>query len=571
MLGLVIAGGMIIDGTGNPGFRADVGISDGRIVCISRASLPGERYIDAHGFVIAPGFIDPHSHSDSTLLVHSHAQTSLRQGITTCAVGNCGLSPAPLVDWYRPRVEAWLSNASGEPVEVTWSSFAEWLDQLADTGVGVNVVPFAGHNTIRSCVMGVERRERPEDREGGRRRRPTPQELDDMKRLVRQSMEEGAFGLTTGLEYPPGRNAFTDELVELCCVVAEYGGVHLSHPRGMGDVVAQATQEVITVSARAGLPGNVAHLKAMGRENWGREVGRALTLIDEAREQGSEITCDVYPYTYAAISNLSGHLLGPSFAHTEGHERRRIEGILETLRDERRFAHMCEDVRARARQEIEDNRRRMEEDRRQGVVTPDVWSYGGYPFLTIVHSPSFPDLVGKNLAQIGGLWAMDPLWAAREIILADEGLTRVSGAPMSEDDLRSVLVHSASMISTDGVALDRFSSPLEGLPHPRSIGTYPRVLQRYVREERLLSLEEAVRKMTSLPAQTLGLRDRGQVREGMRADLVVFDASSVREESSYSEPCRFPTGIEHVLVNGRLAVSRGQVTDERAGQVLRRG
>jgi N-acyl-D-amino-acid deacylase len=571
MLDLVIKDGLVVDGTGNPGFRSDVGLKGKKVVCVSRTPLQGERQINAQGLVVAPGFIDPHSHSDGTLLVHSRAETSIRQGITTAAVGNCGLSPAPLVDWYWPRVEGRLSNASGEPVKVDWSTFGEWLERLERRGVGINVVPFVGHNTIRSCVMGVERGQRPEEKEGGRRRVPTPEELEEMKWLVRQAMEEGAFGLTTGLEYPPGRNAFTEELVALCQIVAECGGVHLSHPRSMGDVVAEATREVIDISERAGLPGNVAHLKAMGPENWGTQVEGALVLIEEARQRDLEITCDVYPYSYSAISNLSAHLLGPLFTRMEGWTQARLEALLEGLRDEERFAEVCEEVLARSRREIEDNRKRMEEDREQGSVTPNVWSYGGYPFLVIVYSPSFPELTGKSLAQIGGLWAMDPLQAAREILLADEGLTRVSGAPMSEEDVRRVLAHPASMMSTDGLALDRFPSPLAGLPHPRSIGTYPRVLERYVRHEGLLTLEEAIRKMTSLPAQLLGLRDRGLVREGMCADLVLFDPHRVEEGATYADPCHHPRGLEYVLVNGKVAVEKEQPTGALAGEVLRHG
>jgi len=583
MFHLVIRDGLVVDGAGNPGFRAHVGLKDGRIACVSRIPLQGEREINAQEadrstpLVVAPGFIDPHSHSDTTLLVHSHAESSLRQGITTAAVGNCGLSPAPLVDWYRARVEGRLRSASGEPVEVNWSTFGEWLERLEDRGVGINVVPFVGHNTIRSCVMGVERRQHPQEKEGGRRRIPMPGELEEMKWLVRQAMEEGAFGLTTGLEYPPGRNAFTEELVALCQVVAQCGGVHLSHPRGMGDVVAEATREVIEISRRAGLPSNVAHLKAMGPENWCREVEGALALIEEAREGGGraqtciEITCDVYPYATSAISNLSGIFLGPLFSHMEREAQARTKALLEELSDEKCFAEVCEQVLALSRREIEENRRRAEEDKQWGIATPNVWSYGGYPSRVIVYSPSYPELMGKSLAQIGGLWAMDPLQAARQILLADEGATRVSGAPMSEEDVRRVLAHHTSMISTDGVALDRFPSPLEGLPHPRSVGTYPRVLERYVRELGLLTLEEAIRKMTSLPAQLLGLRDRGLVREGMQADLVLFDPHQVEEGATYADPCRHPKGIEYVLVNGKMAVERGQPTGALAGEVLRHG
>lgn len=568
---MVIAGGTVVDGTGNPAFRANVGIRAGRIVAISRTPLPGDRTVDAAGMVVAPGFIDPHSHSDSTLLAHPNALTSLRQGITTAAVGNCGLSPAPLADWYRPRVEAWLSNASGEAVEAPWAGFGEWLETLEGWGVGINVVPFVGHNTVRALAMGVERAQRPEEREGGRRRVPTSEELERMCRLVRQSMEQGAFGLTTGLEYPPGRNALTDELAELCRVAAQFGGVHLSHPRGMGDTVIEATREVIEVTRRAGIPGNVAHLKAMGRENWGRQVAGALSLIEKARAEGLEVTCDVYPYDYSAISNLSRHLLGPSFAHNEGASRAQMEAMLAALRDDEEFSRLATRVEERAREEIEDNRRRMEEDAAYGITTPNVWSYGGYPFLTIVHSPSFPELAGRSLADIGGLWATDSLRAAREILLADEGLTRVTGGPMSEEDVRAVLVHPTSMVSTDGSALDRFPEPEEGLPHPRGIASYPRVLQRYVRQEGLLSLEQAVRKMTSLPAQVLGLPDRGLIRRGMSADLVVFHPGRVCESSTYGDPCRFPAGIEYVLVNGSVAVDGGEPTGVRAGQVLRRG
>ncbi|MFP3898961.1 MAG: N-acyl-D-amino-acid deacylase family protein [Dehalococcoidia bacterium] len=526
MFDIIIRNGKVVDGTGSPGFRADVGIKGRRILRVGK--LSGEnslKSIDARGLAVSPGFIDMHSHSDLVLLVNPRAESKIRQGITTEVIGNCGGSAAPLSDLMKEDLRKTDPLVGEAALQLDWSTMKDYVARLSRQGTAVNAVPLIGHGNIRESVMGFSDR------------KPTTTELDEMKTALARAMEDGGSGMSTGLIYPPGCYAGTEELVELCKVVAGYGGIYASHIRGEGDSLLEAVREAIRIGEEAGLPVEVSHHKAGGRANWGK-VTESLNMMDDARDRGLDVTCDVYPYV-AASFGLSAML--PAWAHEGGTEK-----LLERLRDG--------GTRDRLRRE-------MTEDS-PGRSTP--LRAAGWDATQIARCRSHPDFEGRTINEIAGRKKMDPFALVFDLLAEDPGVTLVRYV-MCEDDVRTVLRHPASMIGTDGSAVAAHGILGQGKPHPRSYGTFPRVLRKYVREEGLLTLEDAIRKMTSLPARKLGLRARGTIGEGMYADVTIFDPEAVNDRATYQDPHRYPEGIEYVIVNGEIAVEKGDHTGALAG------
>jgi N-acyl-D-amino-acid deacylase len=547
MLDIKITGGRVYDGSGNPGFRADIGIEADRIAVLGDlASAEAHRTINAADLALCPGFIDIHSHSDYTLLTHPLGLTSLLQGITTQMGGNCGYSPAPIED-SRLAVAEGLQEAGGEDPGLRWSSFAEYLAGLEQVGIGNNLAMLVGHGSIRQRVMGPEGK-------GGERGQPTTAELKAMGREVAEAMAAGAFGMSTGLEYPPGRNARTAELIALCRVVAAHGGLYTTHLRSEGQAPGcewfGAVVEALEIGRLAELPVNISHLKADQRAAWWKTSG-VLQLLADARQRGIAVTADVYPYPYAATGYLY-QILPPELM------REGLAGLLSRLGD------------PAGRQEV----RHQLEAGIPGWTNPAM-SFG-WGAIGIVET-SRPADQGKSVADLAVERHADPFDVCLDLLVADEGLTRSSMGVMDEGNIRLKLQHPLTMVSTDGATVDSFpvARPGRGEPpaklHPRSISTYPRLLGRYVREERVLTWEEAIRKSTSLPASVAGIRDRGQILPRFFADLVVFDPDKVSEVATFADPHQHPTGIHWVLVNGQVAVDGGVPTRIRAGRVLRRG
>jgi N-acyl-D-amino-acid deacylase len=569
MYDLIIKNGTIVDGTGNPWYKADVGIKDGKIAAIARTGLDdGQRVINAAGWVVSPGFCDLHAHSDFTILYHNRAENALHQGVTTEGTGQCGQSMYPLTEAQQENAREVIASFALEDVEevtVDWTTLEEWRNRVEDQGLGINLAPYCGHGTVRQCVMGVEGK-------GGERYEPTPEEMDKMKAMVRQAMEDGAFGLSTGLRYPPGRNAFTEEVIELSKVAAESGGVYISHMRSESDTLIESVKELIRICEEAGLPGSMSHHKAMLRENWGKP-SETMRLLDEARARGLEIMCDFYPWTHAAESNLGSaflpHLLSPELSPQE--KKHKVENLRQEIQDPQTWEEGKRRAREEFAQQVENNQKRREALKKRGVQVPNLWD--PETFYYVVHSRTHPELVGKNLREIAQVMGMEDYWdAARDLYLADEGTTYIAAGIMREEDVITILKHPASSVSTDGHASDQppaFDDPRAGT-HPRNYGTYPKVLQRYVRDMKILRLEEAIRKMTSLPLQFLGIKDRGLIKEGMWADVVVFDPQQIENKATYAEPCLHPVGIHYVLVNGQIAIEEGRHTGMLAGRVLRR-
>jgi N-acyl-D-amino-acid deacylase len=527
MLDILIQNGLVIDGTGIAPFEADLGIAAGRIALVAKdIQHDARRTIEAQGLHVAPGFIDPHTHSELALLVNRRAESKIRQGVTTEVVGNCGGSPAPLVAAAAEEAQA---EARALGLDVTWTNMAEYLEQLRHPGTAVNVVPLVGHNTVRAAVLGFDDVQ------------PTPAQQAEMERLVAEAMEQGARGLSSGLFYPPGFYARTEEVVELARVSARHGGVYASHIRSETNHLFEAMAEAIEIGKRAETQVEVSHVKLEGYRNW-EGADRLLAMLEDADSQRVRVGCDQYPYTAGA--SWLAYIL-PYWAQAGG-----SRAVAERLRDPQ--------IRAELTKDWEENCGEWED--RGGMTS---WTD-----LLITHCAPRPDVQGKTVTDIAADEGKDPLEAAFDLIAVSEAQVECVCFGQLEDNVRILMRHPLVVVGSDGEALAPYGVLARGKPHPRCYGTFPRVLGRYVREEKVLSIEEAVKKMTSVTAQRFGLTDRGLIREGAWADLVLFDAQSVADKATYTDPHRYPVGISHVIVNGIVVIDHSRHTGALPGQVL---
>ncbi len=538
-LDLAIVGGTLVDGSGSPRSKGDVGILDGRIVALGDLKgRPAKRTLDAAGRIISPGFIDMHTHSDRTLLRDGTAQSAVRQGATTHVIGNCGSSPAPL----PPKGEKTTGKKAEDDPEArsdgkhAYRTYGEFLQTLTDGGISVNVCGLVGHNRIRASVMGYDER------------RPTETELSRMRDLVTEAMRGGAVGMSTGLVSPPGTYSETDEIVELAKAVAARGGLYASHIRGEASSLMDAVTEAILIGRRARLSVQISHHKAAGKENWG-STRHTLRAIEEANAQASKearrgqaVRVDVYPYR-AGSAGLSQ--LVPPWAHEGGSGK-----MLERLAD------------AKTRQKIA-------RDMEQGAPGWKNFFRIDWADIQITHVRSEGNRrwVGRRVADVAKDRGIEGVQACIDLLIEERGDVGMINFIMDEDEMRGVLRHALSMIGSDGSALN--AKTAGGSPHPRSYGCYPRVLGKYVREEKLISLETAIAKMTSMPAAQLGLPDRGLLKVGHAADVVVFDAERIIDRATFDDPHRYPDGIDSVVVNGVLVVHAGEHLGVKPGRVLR--
>ena len=527
---LVIRNGRIVDGTGRAGYVADVAIKNDRIVKIGKLSqAAATRTIDAQGLVVAPGFIDMLGQSETYLLIDPRAMSKVMMGVTTEITGE-GESIAPINERQIKEQEDFLRRFS---LTIDWRTLGDYFARLDKQGSGVNLGTFVGATQVREYVIGYD--DRP----------PTPQELEQMKKLVADAMRDGALGLSTSLQYVPARFAKTDELIELAKVARQYGGIYATHQRSEANTIDASLDEVFEIAQKAKIPVEIWHLKTAYKKNWGR-MPYVLNRIKQARERGLDITADIYPYI-AGSTALSACL--PPWALEGGTDK-----MLERLRDSQ--------TRQRLKTEISQEQTTWE----------NIYLGSGGPGGVLIGSVvnrELESLQGKRISEIAEQQKKDPLDAVFDLILADHGQTGAIYFMMSEDDMRAAMKSPLVSFCTDSGSRAT-DGPLAGSKsHPRGWGSYPRILGRYVRDEKLLTLEDAIHKMTGGPAARVGLKQRGLIKEGMFADITVFDPTKVIDTATFESPNQYPVGIDYVIVNGKLSVDKGQRTSALAGRVLR--
>ncbi|MDE3197959.1 MAG: D-aminoacylase [Acidobacteriota bacterium] len=527
---LVIRNGHVIDGSGSPWYAADIGIRGGRIAAIGRLdSATAKQTIDAAGLIVAPGFIDMLGQSELSMLVNPHLPSKIYQGITTEITGE-GNSAAPLTDAIRNADRGGYEHFGIDP---SWTTFREYFARLEKQGMGINLASYAGATQVRRAVIGDADRA------------PTPAELERMKTLVRDAMYDGAVGVSTSLQYAPAPYAKTEELIALAAEGAKLGGIYASHIRSEGDAIIPALDEAIRIGREAHVPVEIWHLKAAGRQNWGR-MPEIVAHIDAARRSGVEIGADTYAYP-AWFNSFSAFI--PPWAHDGGDAK-----LIERLKDPA--------MRARIRRDM----------MTPGATWDNEWSEipgAEAILLCVVQNPKLLPLQGKTVAEIAKMWNKDPIDTIFDILIEDNAATEVAVFGMSEPDVRLALQQPWVSVCNDSQG----TAP-EGLlgrehPHPRAYGAFPRILRKYVREEGALTLPDAIRKFSAQPAARLRLTDRGVIKSGMWADIVVFDPETVTDVATFENPNRLSEGMRYVLVNGVPVIDRGKMTNALPGKVVR--
>lgn len=528
---LVIRNGRVIDGTGNPWFHGDLAIRGERIVAIGRIPAgTGKREIDAKGLIVAPGFIDMHSHSDFLILEDGNAQSKIRQGVTLEVLGE-NKSPGPYLGKFPPNVAA----KDGKPAG--WTTLAGYFETVERNRVAVNVASYVGLDNVWLAVMGSSFD------------RPTPSQMEEMKRVLDAAMKEGAFGLSSLLAMPPGSLVTTDDLVELCKVVHKHGGLFSTHIRNEGTEVLASVKEAIAVGERAGVPVDIIHVKIADQKLWGR-MNEIVALIEAARKRGVNVQTNIYPYTRGQNDLWS---IIPPWAHEGGKAK-----MLERLKDPAL-------------------RPRLKKDIREGL--PGWYNHytavgGDWSRMLVASKGSYEGLTMDRVIAArskGKDPAPDPLDVLFDLLIETGGSVPTVFEHHTEKDMNLALMQPWCSIGSDGLAYAVEGPLRRGNPHPRSFGTFPRVLGVYVRQRGLLRLEDAVRKITSLSAAKLGLHDRGLIRPGNYADLTIFDPERIIDRATYTQPFQYSEGVEYVVVNGVPVLEKGKHTGARPGRALRHG
>ena len=519
---VVIKNGTLVDGIRNETYKADIGIIGEYIKQIGNLqNAMGKTIIDATGRVVSPGFIDIHTHTDIEILINRKAESKIRQGVTTELAGNCASSAFPMKH-PLPDYEKRLAEKAN--LTIDWTNLRGFHAAIEKNGTAINHATLIGQGTLRGYVMGDDQRE------------PTAKEMEQMKKLVAEAMEQGAFGLSTGLEYTPSGFAETQELIELCKIVANYGGFYATHIRSEDKAVLEAVGEAIHIAETAGLPLQIAHFKAVGKTNWWK-LPKMIDLVERAAERGLKVTADRYPYI-AYSTGLT--ILYPQWALDGG-----LEQLILRLKDEKTRQSMKADTMKKVR---------------------------GYGWDKIVisnlHKKYNQWLIGKSIGEAAASKNVDPYEFMCDLIVDEEFNVSHIGFGMNEETTEMVLKHPLVMLGSDGSSLAPYGPLSEGKPHPRNYGTFPRFLGYYVRERKIMTLPEAIKKMTSKPAAKLGLKDRGSLEQGNFADIVVFDPNTIVDTATFIEPHQYPVGIDYVVVNGTTVIDHGKHTEKLPGKVL---
>lgn len=527
MLDILIKNGTIINGSGKKRYKGNIGLKDGKIEFIGCCcEKEAKETIDAEGLIVTPGFIDFHSHSDITLLYETRAINMLGQGITTELTGHCGMTLAPKVDEVFSMIKHYVDDEKYEELGKTSETVAGFLDYIEKSRLGTNVGFFVGHGAVRGKVLGYENR------------KPAKKELEKMKDIVREAMEAGALGMSTGLIYPPGVYADEDELVELCKVVAEYGGIYASHMRSEGNWIIESVKETIRIGEKAGVSVVISHHKIAGKQNWGKSK-ETLALVEEANQRGVKVRLDQYPYKAGATGLIDA--LPPKYA---------VDGpikLLEKLKDEK-------------------IRKEMKEQLMSSEADFENLIYGcGLDGVLILDARITKDLSGKTIAQIAKELNKDPYDTIFDLIIDNKGEVEAAYFMMDDEDIERIMKHKFVMGGTDSAHVS------EKIPagHPRFTGTFVKILSKYVRDKGIVELEEGIRKLTSLPADIAELKTKGLLKEGYDADIVIFDYENLKANSDFTNPSAPNEGIKYVLVNGKVAVKNDAVTGICAGKVIR--
>jgi N-acyl-D-amino-acid deacylase len=531
---ILIKDGLIIDGSGKEGYLGSVEISRDRIKKIIHKTDVNEalsecgfdKVIDAKGKVISPGFIDTHSHSDVELMKNPFIEPKIRQGITTEILGQDGISVAPLPTKY---ISDWRKNLAGldgdsDLIDWNYKTTEGYLNSIKKSGLGLNESYLLPHGNVRMEAMGLENRE------------PTQQELDKMKEIIKREMEAGAVGFSTGLIYIPCAYSKTNELIECCKVVASLGGVFVVHQRSEADDILNSMDEIIEIGRRSGVKVHFSHMKVCGKNNWDK-IDQIFERLDQAKSEGIQVSFDQYPYV--AGSTMLGVIL-PPWVHEGGTNK-----LIERLNDEK-------------------NREKIVKDIENGIPGWDNFvDFAGLDqiFITSIKTSKNQDLIGKNLIEVGKLRGKDPLNATFDLLIEEENSVGMVDFYGTEEHVKQFIKRPEQNVCTDGL--------LGGKPHPRVYGAFPRILGKYVREDGVLSLEEAICKMTSKPARVFGFDDRGLIKEGMKADIVVFDPQIIIDKGTYIEPRQFPEGINNVIINGEPVIDNGIYLKKLVGEIVK--
>jgi N-acyl-D-amino-acid deacylase len=528
---LILEHGHIVDGTGSPWYSGDVGIRGGRIAAIGHlAGARARRRIDARGKVVAPGFIDMLGQSELTILVEPRLPSKIYQGITTEITGEGG-SIAPLSDSIVAEDKLGYEHMGIKP---DWRTLSEYFQRLEKQGMGINLATFVGATQVRRMVIGEENRA------------ARPEELERMKGLVREAMEQGAVGVSTSLQYAPAPYASTEELIALAAESSRYGGIYATHMRSESEAEMAAIDEAIRIAREAHTPVEIWHLKAAGTKNWGR-MPDVVARIDQARREGVDITADTYAYP-AWFNSFSAFI--PPWAHEGGDEK-----MIARLKDPA--------TRERIRKELEDTADANWDNEWQEVPGPE-----GI-LLSVFQNPALVPLQGKTLAEVAKMRGKDPIDTLFDLLIEDHGYTSVAVFGMSEPDVLLALKQPWVAVCNDSQGTSTEGSLAKEHPHPRAYGTFPRILRKYVREDRQLTLPDAIRKFSALPAQRMRLTDRGVLKQGMWADVVVFDPATIKDLATFEKPNQLSEGMEYVLVTGVPVIDGGKMTGALPGRVLR--
>jgi len=527
---VLIRNGHLMDGTGSPWYSGDIGIRDGKIAALGRLhDATGRTVIDAKNLLVTPGFIDLLGQSEMTILVEPHLPSKIFQGITTEITGE-GNSAAPLnermIESDRPGLEHLKINPD-------WRTLAQYFARLERQGMGINLATYVGATSVRRFVIGDDNRA------------PSPQELAQMKQLVAQGMRDGAFGLSTSLQYAPAPYASTEELIALASEAGRYGGIYSTHMRSEQNAIMDALDETIRIGREAHVPVEIWHLKTAGKTNWGR-MKEVVAKIENARASGVDVTADTYAYT-AWFNSFSAFV--PPWAHDGGDTK-----LVERMKDPATRARIRKDMTTASTEW--DN---------EWLAIPGPESI----LICVVQNPALRPLQGKTLAQAAAARHQDPIDALLDILIEDKAYTSVAVFGMEESDVALALAQPWVAIDNDSQGTAPTGILGQEHPHPRAYGTFPRILRKYVREEHRLTLQDAIRKFTSLPAQRLGLTDRGVLKQGLWADIAIFDPEQIRDVATFENPNQLSVGIQYLLVNGVPVIAGGKATNALPGKVLR--